>query len=472
MSELRKILINLTMANPSPHIVVFPSPGMGNLAPFLRLAAMVASRNVTVTLITTQPLVSSEESVLLSSFFSSHPNIINLEFHISKNSSSSPSDDAFITQFKAINRSVHLLPPLLSSLPQPVSAIFSSFVVAATLADTTTHLGIPNFVVSTASARCYSTISYLPLLFSKSPAKFKDDFEEIKIPGLSPLPKAIVPPSWLDNSPSNRLLTDYLIPNAQALPKVTGVILNSFTQFEPETIGALLEGKALSHLPPLYPVGPLEPHESEKKEGHGLPWLDHQTAESVVYVNFGSRTVLSEDQTRELGKGLERSGFSFLWVLRDGENEKEVQELLGDSFLERTKKMGMVINGWVNQTAILAHPAIGGFINQCDWDAVTEAAREGVPILVWPKQGDHKMNAEVVEKAGLGMWVKEWGWIGERLVKGEEIGERVRELMGGGDLREKAKKVGKEAREAFGVGGSSEIALMKIIGMLKLRDCD
>ena len=62
----------------------------------------------------------------------------------------------------------------------------------------------------------------------------------------------------------------------------------------------------------------------------------------------------------------------------------------------------------------MAHRAIGGFINQAGWDSVTEVAREGVPMLEWPQHGDHKMNAEVVENAGVGIWVKDWGGGGER----------------------------------------------------------
>ena len=39
-------------------------------------------------------------------------------------------------------------------------------------------------------------------------------------------------------------------------------------------------------------------------------------------------------------------------------------------------------------------------------------------------------------------------------------------------MRVKAKKVGEKAKEAFGVGGSSENALMRVMKMLKLRDCN
>ncbi|MCE3051277.1 hypothetical protein HAX54_049320, partial [Datura stramonium] len=55
--------------------------------------------------------------------------------------------------------------------------------------------------------------------------------------------KSSISPSWLDDSPSNYVLEAYFLPNAQALPQVTGVFLNTFDWFEPETIAALNGGR-------------------------------------------------------------------------------------------------------------------------------------------------------------------------------------------------------------------------------------
>ncbi|XP_052191135.1 UDP-glycosyltransferase 708G1-like [Diospyros lotus] len=445
-----------------PHVVFFPSPGVGHLAPFFRLAAILESHNFRVSLITTQPAAAC--SAQLSSFFSTHPNIICLHFPLAhQNNCASSTRDPFIAQVKAINRSVQLLPPLLSSLPHPVSAIFSDFVAAPSLAEITAKLGIPGYIVSNTSALCFSTIAHLPALLSGSPAKFKDGFEELHVPGLPPLPKSIIPPSWLNDSPSNPLLTEYLVPSAQALPKLQGILLNSFDWFEQDAIAALLDGKVSSDLPPVYPIGPLEPHKLEKEE-QALEWLDEQAPGSIVYVDFGSWDSFSKDQIREIGRGLERSGFPFLWVLGGkelvlvGDSESNC-----DSFKE--KGMGMVVEGRVKRDAVLAHPAIGVFMSQCEWWSVVAAAREGVAVLAWPPQhGDQKMNTEVVEKAGLGKWVKEWGWGGQRAVKGEEIEEGIRELM---NWREKAKRVGEEAKKALEIGGSSENALTRLVTRLK-----
>ncbi|XP_047326814.1 UDP-glycosyltransferase 708G1-like [Impatiens glandulifera] len=448
------------ISSESPHIVLFPSPGMGHLTPFLRLAVIFASQGCLVTLIKPQPsLVSDEESKQISNFLNSHYNINSLEFHptvLNSENSISNLHDSFINQVKALNSLILCqLPSFLLSLPKPATALFADFAVAASLETVSSDISIPCFLVCTTSARCYSTVAYLPELISKI-SKNPSEFE---IPGISPVPRSIIPPSWLDISYSNELLTTYLIPNALSLSKVSGILLNSFTSFEKETITSLMEGKVLTSLPPMYPIGPLHPYELDQIQEHDyFSWLGDKPAESVVYVNFGSRTVLSDEQTRELEQALKRSGFPFIWVFPESSFD--------DSFVERKDVEGFVLKGWANQPGILSHPSVGGFINQCEWDSVTEASKEGVPILAWPQHGDHKMNAEVVKNAGLGIWVEDWGWGGEKLVKSNEIEARVRELMGDKSLRAKSKKVAKEAKKAWEGNGSSKQALHGVLELL------
>ncbi|XP_039054755.1 UDP-glycosyltransferase 13-like [Hibiscus syriacus] len=45
-------------------------------------------------------------------------------------------------------------------------------------------------------------------------------------------------------------------------------------------------------------------------------WLENQRESSVVDVSFGSRTAMSKEQIRELGKGLVLSGYKFSWVVK------------------------------------------------------------------------------------------------------------------------------------------------------------
>ncbi|CAI9777409.1 unnamed protein product [Fraxinus pennsylvanica] len=440
-----------------PHIVLVPS-GLGPFNHFFRLAVMLASRNSIVTFINLQSQDPSPEFSPLTTFFNDHQEINRLDFDIrSLNASNSTTtSDPFIMRYEGINRSLPLIGPTLSSLLPPISSIFSDFVITATLTQLTTDLDIPLYILSTTSARFFSTVAYLPILLSKDSSKFSNSSGNIRIPGLDPVSNENIPPTWLADSPSNYLLAVYLLPNAQSLPKVKGVLLNTFDWFELETITSLKSGRVLDNLPPIFPVGPIESHDLLEKD-HLFSWLHDQSAESVVYVNFGSRESMSKDQIKELENGLQICGHPFLWI----------REFSHDSFLIMTKNESKVMKGLKSAQNVLAHHAIGAFVNECDWESVMDAARHGVPMLAWPQHGDQKMNAEVVEKAGLGVWVKEWGWGGEKLVAGENISEMLKEIMGDLNIRFKAQTVMREAKMACENGGSSEKALGELIEMLR-----
>ncbi|KAK6266813.1 hypothetical protein QUC31_017650 [Theobroma cacao] len=451
-----------------PHIALFPSAGMGHLTPFLRLASMLLSHNCMVTLLTTKSTVSAAESTYISFFLSTNPEIKHIEFQVPPmQPSNTTADDPFFIQFKATSRSAHLIYPLISSLSPPLSAIFSDLVVASGVSKVAVYLGIPNYAVSTTSAKFLSLLAYLPILTSDA-AKLSNRSTDIEIPGLTPLPISSIPPPFFN---PDHLFTATLVSNAIALPDCKGILMNTFDCFEPETLSAINNKRALRNLPPILPIGPLETYELKKDLGQYLPWLNSQPAESVVFVSFGSRTAMTKDQIKELRHGLEKSEYRFLWILKtktvDKDDTEDLEDLLSCSFLERTKNKGMVLKEWVNQQDILAHPAVGGFVNHCGWNSVMEAAQRGIPMLAWPQHGDQRANAEVLEKAGLGIWDRTWGWGGQRLVKTDEIQKRISELMTDVKLKSRAKKVGEEARKATGNGGSSIKTIMEVIESLK-----
>ncbi|OMP07337.1 UDP-glucuronosyl/UDP-glucosyltransferase [Corchorus olitorius] len=450
-----------------PHIALFPSAGMGHLTPFLRLASMLLSHNCKVTLITTKSTVSVAESTYISSFLSTHPEINHIEFQVPPmEPSNSTSDDPFFIQFEATSRSSHLIHPLISSLTPPISAIFSDFVVLSGVNKVASVLGVPNFTVSTTSVKFLSLMAYLPILTSEYSTKLSNNCTEIEIPGLTPLPISSFPPPFFN---PNHIFTATLVSNARALKDCKGIFMNTFDFFEPETLSAI---NSLSYLPPILPIGPLQTYEVKKDQRRYLPWLNNQPEGSVVFVSFGSRTAMSKDQIRELRDGLEKSGYRFLWLLKtkkvDKDDKEDVEDLLSISFIERTKEKGMVLKEWVNQQEILGHPAIGGFENHCGWNSVMEAAQRGIPMLGWPQHGDQRVNAEVLEKAGLGIWDRTWGWGGQRLVRQDEIRTKVFELMTDEKLKSSAKKVGEEARNATARnGGSSTKTILEVIQLLK-----
>ncbi|KAF8029552.1 hypothetical protein BT93_E2081 [Corymbia citriodora subsp. variegata] len=181
---------------------------------------------------------------------------------------------------------------------------------------------------------------------------------------------------------------------------------------------------------------------------------------------------MSRDQTRELEKGLEKTGWRFFWVLKtskvDKDDQEDAEHFLNESFLEKTKDKGLVIKAWVEQQEILGHPAIGGFLSHCGWNSVMEGALHGVPMLAWPQHGDQRLNAQVMEDAGLGLWERNWDWGPNSIVKGEDIEKKIVELMTDEKLRGRAKKVRDEARKAVGRGGSSDMVIRELVDSLTI----
>ncbi|MED6157590.1 hypothetical protein PIB30_024760 [Stylosanthes scabra] len=242
------------------HVALLPSAGMGHLTPFLRFAAMLSRHHFHVTLITPQPTMTNTESKLLSKFFTAFPHVNQLNLHLLPSSSTSSNGDPFFLQIDAIRRSSHLLHPLLSSLSPPLS----SFVYDMTLTS--------------------------PLLDREGV------FRKL----------------FMEDSPK--------------LLKLHGVFLNTFEELESDTLKALNLGDVVKDLPTVHALGPFVPcyeFEGLGERGEPLKWLDEQPNGSVIYVCFGSRTALESKQIREIGDGLMRSGFRFLWVVKVNKVDKE-----------------------------------------------------------------------------------------------------------------------------------------------------
>lgn len=343
----------------------------------------------------------------------------------------------------------------------------------------TETLRLPNYILFTSSATMFSFFAYLPTVASISNVGSLFG-EALDIPGIdSPLPRSSLPPLLLIQ---NSVFSRIFFSDSSKLSKLDGVLINSFKGLETDSLlEALRSRKLMEDLPPVFAVGPFEPCEFEKEEEDSdfstgiADWLNEKPDGSVVYVSFGSRTTLSKDQTREVGNGLVKSGFNFLWVVKNKQVDKEEEEgnledVIGEELMEKIKeKNGLVVKNWVDQGKILGHKAVGGFVSHCGWNSVIEAAINGVRVLAWPQHGDQKINAQVVERSGIGMWMRDWGWGGEKVVKGDEIGERVREMMESQSLKVKARDVGKEAMKATEAGGNREEMFKGFIEDLKRK---
>lgn len=63
------------------------------------------------------------------------------------------------------------------------------------------------------------------------------------------------------------------------------------------------------------------------------------------------------------------------------------------------------------------------------------------------------------------------GWGTQEIVKAEEMGDKIRQLMENQLLQLEASRIKEEARKAVEVGGSSDLTMQKIIQNWKNNTC-
>lgn len=272
--------------------------------------------------------------------------------------------------------------------------------------------------------------------------------------------------------------------------KSAGIIVNSFQSLEPKPLRALTEGNCVPGrtMAPVYFVGPITDNgrqDKDKSSEHrheSLQWLDGQPSGSVVFLCFGSMgSSFPEAQIREIAVGLERSGQRFLWVVRGTtppvvggstvapRKEPDLEAMLPEGFLERTKGRGLVVKSWAPQVLVLGHPAVGGFVTHCGWNSALESIVAGVAMIAWPLYAEQRMNKVfLVEEAKLAVEMRGYK---NGLVESAEIEERVRWLMeseGGKELRARAAAVGDSGKAALREGGSSYEAMGELLRMVRV----
>jgi hypothetical protein len=206
-----------------------------------------------------------------------------------------------------------------------------------------------------------------------------------------------------------------------------------------------------------------------------LTWLDSQPSGSVVFLCFGSLGVFTKEQLEEIAVGLERSGQRFLWVVRNPPSrnqsvaiavqpDPDLDSLLPDGFLGRTKDRGLVVKSWAPQVAVLNHDSVGGFVSHSGWNSVLEAVCAGVPMVSWPLYAEQRFNRVVlVEEIKIALPMEESK---DGFVNATEVEKRVRELMEseeGESIRKRTLALKSEANAALSEGGTSRVALTKLV---------
>lgn len=257
--------------------------------------------------------------------------------------------------------------------------------------------------------------------------------------------------------------------------KVNGIILNTFDRLEHDVLNGLHQ-----MFPKVLTVGPLQlalnqiPKNSPlhsinsnlwKDEPECLAWLTTKAAKSVIYVNYGSITVMSSLQLIEFAWGLANSKYTFLWIIRPDLVKGETA-ILPKEFVEETRDRSMLAS-WCPQEQVLNHPSIGGFLTHCGWNSTIESISAGIPMICWPFFADQQINCWFTcNKWGVGMEI-------DTDVKRYEVQKLVKELMEGERgkaMREKAVYWKSQAEEAVSPNSSSTMNFKKLVQEVLLSE--
>ncbi|KAG2591442.1 UDP-glycosyltransferase 1-like [Panicum virgatum] len=365
---------------------------------------------------------------------------------------------------------------LRAASPLPAALVLDFFCGSAVHVGA--ELGIPTYFFFTSSISGLAELLYHPVIHERTTVSLRDlGGERLHIPGIPGIPVEDLPAAILDrNSLANRLF----LALSEQMCESHGIIMNSFRALEPGAIDAIVSGLCTPperRTPPLHCVGPLMKLEKAGANRHEcLAWLDAQPDASVVFLCFGTMGRFSAEQTRQVARGLETSGQRFVWVVRrpPGEDSRgkpadpDLDALLPDGFLARTKGKGLVVPAWAPQREVLAHAAVGGFVTHCGWNSVLEAIVGGVPMLAWPMYAEQRTNKVfLVEELRLAVALEGYD---KEAVRHEEVAAKVRWLMesdGGGELRERTRAAMRQAKEALSDGGESRTALLELVRQWK-----
>ncbi|XP_074321005.1 7-deoxyloganetic acid glucosyltransferase-like isoform X1 [Silene latifolia] len=468
----------------SPHVIIFPLPAQGHITPMLNLAQLFCHANFQVTLfITTQYLERLTLYTDTKTRFAGYPG-----FRFQPIPNEPPS-----RQLTCHEDLMGWIAELVQGLAVDATPILQKMInggdVSCMVVDgwlsfayqVGNECGIPVISFRCPSACCVWAYFSTPNLIQLGQVPFQEeDMDKLveNVPGLDTFLRNRDLPSFCRTKDRATCLglQQAFADEVQRTSEAYGLILNTFEDLEGPLL-SLLRSKC----PRVYSIGPLHSHLKHRldEEKTTLPisssslwevdqsclsWLDKKPAESVIYVGFGSLTILEKEQILEIWEGLVQSNKYFLWVIRPnlvigGENGTPTPTAL----LEGTKERGCIVS-WAPQEAVLAHPAVGGFLTHSGWNSTLESITAGVPMLCWPYFADQQVNSRYVGevwKIGLDMKDK-----CDRKVVAEMVNDVLDRKKD--ELKESMARMSEAAKKSVTEGGSSYCNLDRLIQDIKM----
>ncbi|TKY71474.1 7-deoxyloganetin glucosyltransferase [Spatholobus suberectus] len=480
-------------AERKPHAVLIPYPAQGHVNPLLKLAKLLHLGGFHITFVHTEY---NYKRLLKSRGPNALDGLPDFRFETIPDGLPPMDDDAdgnvtqhipslcdsirknFLQPF--CNLVARLNHSAAAGLIPPVTCLVSDGCLSFTI-QAAQELGLPNVIFWPASACAFLSVLNFPTLVEKGLIPLKDesyltngylDSKVDWIPGMQHFRLKDLP-DFIRTRDLNDVMLQFFIEVANRVHRNSTIIFNTFGDLEGDVMNALS-----SLFPSLYAIGPLplllnqSPHNHLatlgsnlwKEDPKCLDWLESKEPGSVVYVNFGSITVMSPEQLLEFAWGLASSKKPFLWIIRP-DLVIGGSVILSSEFVNETRDRSLIAS-WCPQEQVLNHPSIGGFLTHCGWNSTTESVCAGVPMLCWPFFADQPTNCRYI--------CNEWD-IGIEIdtnVKREEVEKLVNELMvgeKGKKMRQKTMELKKKAEEDTRPGGCSYMNLDKVIKEVLLK---
>ncbi|WOH11884.1 hypothetical protein DCAR_0831380 [Daucus carota subsp. sativus] len=477
------------VAEKQAHVVCIPTPVQSHMKAMLKMAKLLHSKGCFVTFVNTE---FNHRRLLKAGALQSLERLPGFRFETIPDGLP-PSDPDATQDIPALCHGIienNMLPPLQTLLSKlnagihPVTSILSDGFMPFT-ADAAHSLGIPIVLLWTIAACAFMAFYQFKNLLDRGLVPLKDEscltngyLETIVdwIPGMPEIRLRDLP-SHIRIFEADDFMYKFFMECTQRAKNATAIVIHTFDDLEQELVNVLS-----SMFPKVYTIGPqqmllnqipLDQKEGLQSIGYNLweeektclQWLDSKEADSVVYVNFGSITVLSAEQLKEFGWGLANSNFCFLWIIRPDliVGESTNSNTLGVEFMDAIKGRGFIAS-WCPQEDVLNHASVGGFLTHGGWNSIIESISAGVPMLCWPFFADQQINCKFLRD----IW--ECGLEIPNDVRRDDVEKLVRQLMDGIEgkrMRNKAIKLKEMAEQACAPNGSSSLNLDKLVLLLK-----